>query len=256
MKKVFFLLFTAVSSYAFSQTAVNFTCNDCSSMNHDLFTELDAGKVIVLCWVMPCGSCIAPAAMDANTAQSYGGSYPGRVKFYLVDDNANTTCTSLASWANTNGIFPDASFSNLAISMYDYGGPGMPKTVVLGGASHQVFYNINGAVDPHDLQLAIEAALAATGVSENNASVSGIAVFPNPVKNAPVTLDYMLTENSLVTIDIFNLFGEKVRAFTPGNQVEGEHKTTLDLASLSNGVYFIRIGTAETSSTIRFIVAE
>lgn len=256
MKKIFFLLFFAASPFAFSQTAVNFSCNDCSSVNHDLFTELDAGKVIVLCWVMPCGSCIAPAALDANTAQSYGSSYPGRVKFYLVDDNANTTCTSLNSWANTNGIFPDAAFSNLAISMYDYGGPGMPKTVVLGGSSHQVFYNINGAVDSHDLQLAIEAALAATGVSENNVFVSGIGLFPNPVKDSPATLDYTLTENSAVTIDIFNLFGEKVKSFSRGTEMAGQHKTTLDLSSLANGVYFIRVGTAETSSTIRFIVAE
>ena len=255
MKKAFLLLFTTISSFAFSQTAVNFTVNDCNSMNHDLFSELDAGKVIVLCWVMPCGSCIATAAMDANTAQSYNSTYPGRVKFYLVDDNANTTCSSLTSWASTNGIVPDATFSNSAISMYDYGGPGMPKTVVLGGASHTVFYNANGAVNSHDLQLAIEAGLA-TGVSENNGPVSAISIFPNPVKNSPATLDYTLAENSNVTIDIFNLFGEKVRSFTPGNQVAGEHKSTLDLASLSNGVYFIRIGTAKSSSTIRFVVAE
>lgn len=39
---------------AFGQTtATDFTVNDCGGTSHNLFTELDAGKVIVLCWPMP-----------------------------------------------------------------------------------------------------------------------------------------------------------------------------------------------------------
>ena len=38
---------------AFGQTAVNFTGNDCAGTSHTLFTELDAGKVIVVTFVMP-----------------------------------------------------------------------------------------------------------------------------------------------------------------------------------------------------------
>jgi hypothetical protein len=256
MKKAFLILFTAFASFANAQTATNFTVDDCNNVNHDLFTELDAGKVVVLCWVMPCGSCIATAATDANIAQSYAGTYPGRVKFYLTDDSGNTPCSSLTSWASTNGIVPDASFSNGAISMYDYGGPGMPKTVVLGGTSHQVFYMIDGAVDNHDLQVAINSALAATGVNENNSPVSGVSLFPNPVKNSPVTLSYSLSENNAVTISVFNVFGEKVKSFSEGNEAAGKHEVNLDLSALSNGIYFIRTEAGESSSVLKFIVAE
>src|SRR6185436_4860235 len=114
---------------------------------HDLFAELDAGKVIVICWVMPCPACVNPALTTHNIVQTYQSTNPYKVIMYLVDDFANTTCTSLETWQNNTGV-PDATpFSNSAINMNDYGGPGMPKIVVIGGPNHTVFYNTDYTVD-------------------------------------------------------------------------------------------------------------
>ena len=60
MKKT---LLTAISGLftilGFAQTtATDFTANDCGGTSHTLFTELNAGNVIVITWVMPCSSCI------------------------------------------------------------------------------------------------------------------------------------------------------------------------------------------------------
>lgn len=45
------ILFSAV---IFSQTiATDFSVDDCSGNFVNLFTELDAGKVVVIAWVMP-----------------------------------------------------------------------------------------------------------------------------------------------------------------------------------------------------------
>src|ERR1043166_358895 len=112
MKKIFTLLFSGASLLSMAQTATNFTANDCASTNHMLFTELDAGKVIVICWVMPCGNCITSASTDETTVQSFASSNPGRVKFYIVDDSGNSSCSTLTSWESTNGITADATFSN------------------------------------------------------------------------------------------------------------------------------------------------
>src|SRR3990170_3524731 len=81
-----------------AQTATNFNCNDCNAVNHDLFTELNSGKVIVLCWVMPCGACSAPAQSAHNIVQSYSVSNPGQVLFYLCDDFGTTSCPTMNSW--------------------------------------------------------------------------------------------------------------------------------------------------------------
>lgn len=257
MKKGLLLLFTAISSFAMNaQTATNFNCNDCSGVNHDLFTELDAGKVIVLCWVMPCSACVTPSLNSISTVQGFASTDPGRVKFYLIDDSGNTNCTALDSWANNNGIVPDASFSNSSISMTDYGVNGMPKIVVIGGSSHTVFFNQNNTFDYHDLQIAIQDGLAATGIAEHNSVFSGINLSPNPAKRGATVLSYTLTASTPVAIDIYNTAGEKVKSVSVKNETTGKHEIALDLSGLSNGVYFISLAAGESSKTVRFIIAE
>jgi hypothetical protein len=258
MKKGLLLIFAVISSLAMNaQTATNFNCNDCSGNNHDLFTELDAGKVIIMCWVMPCGACIAPASNCATIAQSYVTSHPGRVKYYLIDDSGNTTCTTLDSWANNNAIVADANFSNSMISMTDYGVNGMPKIVVLGGGSaHTVFFNENNTFDYHELQGSVDDALAATGIADHNPTLSAISLFPNPARQGATVLNYTLTENADVTIDIYNTFGAKVKSVAVGNESTGKHEIALDLSAFSNGVYFISLVAGEASQAIKFIVAE
>ncbi|CAN5850717.1 hypothetical protein BH11BAC7_BH11BAC7_32630 [soil metagenome] len=258
MKKSLLLIFTALASFAINaQTATNFNCNDCNNVNHDLFAELNAGKVIVICWVMPCSACIAPSLNCATMAQSYASSNPGQVKFYLCDDSGNTTCTTLDSWANTNGITADANFSSSTIRMNDYGAAGMPKIVVLGGgASHTVFYNANNTFDYHQLQGSVDNALAATGITTINNKFSAVNLFPNPACGGSAVLNYSLAENADVTIHVYNTIGEKMNAVTFENEATGKHEATLDLSAFSKGVYFIRLIAGESSQVIKFIVTE
>src|ERR1035437_81122 len=128
MKKIVLIALIGIITQAgIAQTAVNFSCKDCSNNSHDLFNELKAGKVVVITWVMPCGQCIGVASTVASTVS--GLSNPN-VVFYLVDDYANTTCSTLNGWASTNSITTNANFSNAAIKMSDYGTDAMQKTVV------------------------------------------------------------------------------------------------------------------------------
>ena len=166
------LILAGVTSVSVAQTAVNFTCNDCAATSHDLYTELNAGKVIVLCWVMPCGACTGPALTTYNVVQSYQANNPNTVFMYLCDDYGNTTCASLNSWANNIGVTNTIRFSNSAIDMMDYGSTGMPKIVVVGGSNHTVYYNSNNTVDATNLQNAINSALLATGINEPGSSIS------------------------------------------------------------------------------------
>lgn len=254
-KPVLVLAALFIASFANAQTATNFNCNDCAATNHDLFSELDAGKVVVITWVMPCGACITPAATASATVAGYAASDPGRVKFYLVDDYGNTSCNSLSSWASTNSITADAMFSNSAISMSDYGTDGMPKTVVIGGTSHTVFYNQNGTVNAGNIQTAINSALA-TGITENTTAFTSVNLFPNPVTGTSTTLSYVLKTNSNVTIDIYNTLGAKIKTVFVENQMSGKQETPIDMSTFGNGVYFIRLQAGESVQTTKFIVAD
>ena len=141
---VLMLSFSAV----FAQTtATDFTATDCGGKTYNLFDELDTGNVIVICWVMPCGSCGAYAAYASNAVQAFATSHPGRVKYYLADDYGNSTCTYLNGWAMNYGLQTDARFSTNLISMSHYGTDGMPKVVVLGKSDYKIYYNKNDNKD-------------------------------------------------------------------------------------------------------------
>src|ERR1041385_2523437 len=153
-KQLLTIALLAASLVGIAQTAVNFTCNDCNVTSHDLFAELDAGKVIVLCWVMPCGNCIAPSVTTHSVVSSYQSSNPNTVYMYLCDDYANSSCATLNSFKSSNGLMNAITFSDASINMADYGSTGMPKIVVVGGPNHTVFYNANNTVNSANLQSA------------------------------------------------------------------------------------------------------
>lgn len=190
MKKLIFtsmiaLMFVATISKA--QTATDFTAIDCNSMSHNLYTELNAGKVVVISWVMPCSACVGGATAASTAVQSFATSHPGMVVQYLVDDAGNTTCSSLSSWATTNGLdlTKMTTFGNspVTIDEANFGGSGMPHVVVI-GPNKMIYYNqFNGASNNATaITAAINSALTPAGIDDK--SLESFAVYPNPTSNA------------------------------------------------------------------------
>lgn len=252
------LLLPAIGLFTLSahaQTATNFNCADCSGTQHDLFTELDAGKVIVIDWVMPCGTCIGPTLTTYNVVQSFQASHPDRVHMYLVDDYANTSCAALNGWKNANGFTNTTTFSNAAINMSHYGPVGMPKVVVLGGPDHLVYYKANNAVNANNLQLAIQEALAATNAIGESPLI-GLApvISPNPA-DGHATLAFTLAGAAAVGIQVQDLAGRSVQQPFNGMLPQGPHRLDLSTASLPDGIYLLRISTGGAATTLRFNVA-
>lgn len=238
-------------SFGFAQTATNWTVNDCAGNPHTLFTELDAGKVVVLTWVMPCGACITPAVTASNTVT---GMANPNVVYYLCDDYANSSCNTLSNWASSNSITANALFSNNAIDMTDYGSTGMPKTIVLGGSSHTVFYNVSGAVSQSALTTAINNALnAAIGITETNKSKMELSVFPNPAATN-TKINYTLAAAAEVTIEVTNMLGAKVSSVSLGKQAAGKQSYDLNLATLPAGSYFVKLNAGETTEIVKITV--
>lgn len=244
------VLFSTISP---AQTATNFTCNDCAGASHDLFTELDAGKVIVLAWVMPCGACAGPATTAYNTVQGFQSSHPNRVFLYLVDDYANTTCSALNSWANGLGILQNSwslRFSNPAIDMLDYGSTGMPKIVVVGGTGHNVYYNTNNTVNQTNLQNAISAALSSTGFEETENPMQ-VSIFPNPASN-DLHVKFTTTGPGEITISLYDLQGKLISTLLDGFRPAGKHESSFNILEHPEGSYLLKItdGTTEQSKML------
>lgn len=255
MKKI---LLTAVSglalTFGFAQTATNFTCNDCAGTNHDLFTELNAGKVIVISFIMPCGSCIAPSKAADNAVASFQSSNPGQVLFYASDDQGTNTCSSFNSWLSTNAITPDATITNPALKVTPYGTGTMNRVVVLGGSSHTVYYNAGSGVTQTNVQNAITTALNALTAVAEIGNISSYNVFPNPAASS-TSISYTLEASADVTIDIYNMIGETQKTISLTNQASGQHQLDVDCSKLNSGYYFVRINSGKLEKTILLSVA-
>lgn len=260
MNKLFFKLvfpftFLIVSPHYLSAqtTAVNFTVNDCDGVNHDLFATLDAGKVVVIVWVMPCAGCI-PDAVDAyNAVESFSLSQPGKVLYYLVDDYANSSCSFVRGWGNTNGIINATVFSDSAISMSDYGIDGMPKVIVLGGPDHSVFYNENNAdITQTGVENAINAALDVAGTIEEE-KTSILKVYPNPVKDL-LTIRLMNDVEDNQTFYLYDSSGKEIKSFSYINVGDGKNEIQFNLTELRSGSYYLSFEHSQTIEHVKIVV--
>jgi hypothetical protein len=240
-----------------AQTAVNFNCRDCDDLTHDLFTELDTGSVIVLCWVMPCSGCVPTSLTTYNVVESFKEQSPRKVFMYLCDDFADTPCSSLKSWANSNALNNSIKFSNNSIKMSDYGGTGMPKVVVLGSSDHKVYYNANDVVNPTDLQTAIQTAIneSSIGMPSLGSGMNNMQLFPNPAKLSTV-LSINSEKKMEVEISAYNLPGLCVKQIFNGELQPGENKIEINSSLWCPGIYFINIRNKQFSKNIKLIVSQ
>jgi hypothetical protein len=64
--------------------------------------------------------------------------------------------------------------------------------------------------------------------------------YPNPF-NQETTLVYLLNKQSAVVLEVFNVFGEKVRTLVNTTEQEGIHQVLFDAKNLAAGVYYYQL---------------
>ena len=238
--------------------ATNFNCNDCAGNNHDLFTELNSNKVVILTWVMPCTTCSLAGVMAQEAKESFSVSNPGQVFHYIADDYGNSNCTSLSNWCNSNGLASrDAVFSNSIISMSDYGLDGMPKIVIVGGPSHKVYYNENNnpSFNKQNMINAISTALGemAASVQTNELNISNLKFYPNPSQEM-LELNFETQKNQELKISVYNILGKVVKTENHKTS-KGNVRIKMNTQDLNDGAYFVQIESENNKVQFKIIVA-
>jgi hypothetical protein len=259
MKKIITITSILLAAFANTNaqtTATNWTAQDCNSNNHTLFTDLNAGKVVVMVWVMPCGSCVNGATAAFNAAQSFATAYPGKVVYYLSDDLGDATCTDLNSWITTNSIGDISKmsvFSNVGntIKESDLGGSGMPHVAVIGGgAQHKVYFNkMNSATnDQAGITTAIASAIAGTSVQNVTTQIQ-FSISPNPAKET-MTVTYA---NRIKKITVLSITGQVIKEET---YAEAKMNPVFNLSGMVNGVYSVKVTDVTGQTGVQKIVKE
>ncbi len=254
MKKTLLLVSLIISSFltSFAQTAPDFTANDCNGNSHNLYSELGQGKVIVLSWVMPCGACVGPALTAYNVVQSFANP---DVLYYLIDDYGNSTCATISGWAANSGIgLNRTTFSSASIIQTNYGGVGMPHIVVVGPNGTIYFNGLNAAAgNSTAIQNAINDALTATGISDNNSNAFSVSVSPNPTAES-LMLNYTLEQPASISFEVKNELGENVATYTLDNISAGKHEFQFDIHNYANGNYFVLFNAEQNVKVVKFAV--
>lgn len=248
---VFTLLFSGLGNKSFSQSnAPAIVTTNCDGDTFDLYDKLNSGKIIVIGWVMPCGSCTAAMLSVHNAVVNFAVSHPNTVELWVADDIADTPCATLKVWTQNNGINYASIFSTTDLDMMDFGSIGMPKAVVIGCSDGTVFYNVDYNPDGAGVTAAINTILnggCAVSTNDKPNETINLIVYPNP-GNGKVTLS--LTgdlKNETFQTSIYSVTGELVYSdeWIPSDK----NNLEMDLSFLSPSVYLIRL--SDTKGTTR-----
>lgn len=113
-----------------------------------------------------------------------------------------------------------------------------PFTVIPGGGNYGAEeWRLDGGFEPDDIP--------------NRFALIGN--HPNPF-NAVTAITYELPEAAEVSLDVYNLLGQKVIKLVDGVEDAGAHRVQWDAASYSSGIYFYKLSVGEKVFTRRMTV--
>jgi hypothetical protein len=97
--------------------------------------------------------------------------------------------------------------------------------------------------------------LVTTGIgTDNNSLVNGYSLlqnYPNPF-NPSTRISYNIPFESNVTLDVFNITGERISQLVNKEQPAGNYSVDFGSSKLSSGVYFYRISAANKTTGKNF----
>jgi hypothetical protein len=77
-----------------------------------------------------------------------------------------------------------------------------------------------------------------------------VSAYPNPF-NARTTISYSLRHAGELTIDIYNIIGQRVARLEAGEKQAGLHKAVWDAEGMPSGIYFAMLLLGEKAETVR-----
>lgn len=90
------------------------------------------------------------------------------------------------------------------------------------------------------------------GIGEFDAYIGSTLVYPNPITNNQVTVEYELKSDEMVSIELLDLLGKLITQIQPSiHQKAGSYQKTLVLPELSAGNYLMKLNTEKGSVTVR-----
>ena len=94
----------------------------------------------------------------------------------------------------------------------------------------------------------------ATGTDDIANNISNIGLFPNPVSGGTVTIQYNLSGQGNVRLEVVNILGNKMIVQELGNKTAGSNSETINVNQLPQGFYISRIISGNEEQVARLII--
>ena len=164
---------------------------------------------------------------------------------------------------NSTGIFISGEYAYVCeysgvIQVLDIADPTNLTFLAIGNANGPAFgiYAVDDYIYSVDWYSFIIFHFSTTNIEKDNSLIINLSAFqnfPNPF-NAQTSIQYSLSEPSIVAIEIYDLLGRKVETFYEGEQEAGDHSMIWNAKSQSSGVFFYRIQAGDYSKTGKMVL--
>ena len=267
MKKLLTLITLSIISFSSNAqvgaVAPNFTQADINGTTHDLYTYLNAGKVVIVVmsatWCGPCWSFhTAHYLKDLYTEFGPGGTNQAVILFY--EDDVATTLGDLngltggtqGDWV-TGSPYPIINATQTLPSQY---GAGYPTVSVICPSDKKIKSNLAALGNLNAMRTVVQNAISTCSPnmvedkSINNFDDASIS--PNPIADI-AKIQFNMKSTQSATARLFNAMGQII-SVTNHNLLSGSNTIEVDLSGYSEGTYFVQMSTKDAKSKMLPIV--
>ncbi|MCX8057323.1 MAG: choice-of-anchor J domain-containing protein [Ignavibacteria bacterium] len=135
--------------------------------------------------------------------------------------------------------------------------PNHPVDTTINGQWAVWAYDVNGdslrSQSVYTIRLRL---IKTTGVEDNNITPDRFVLhqnYPNPF-NPSTLIKFGLPEDAYVTLEVYNVVGEKVATLVAENLRKGNHEVVFDASGLQSGVYFYKINAGKFSAVKKMLL--
>lgn len=155
-----------------------------------------------------------------------------------------TTCTQ---YTTDNSGLPEKYVNDLALDT-------LGNIWVLTQGRGAAIFNPDGVAGYDCIDQSLQSCSFTTGIASNASASASLAAtaFPNPFSSA-TTIEFTLPLAEDITISIYDVTGRMVTTVSPVNLTAGKNKITVDLSTVNNGIYFLKIQSNENLQTVKLI---
>jgi PKD repeat protein len=232
------------------------------------FNDYSAPNITSWQWTFEGGSPATSTAQNPSVTFANAGAYDVSL---TVSNGTNSNTFTRADYINVLGA-PQINFASIPdMCTYwpaqeltqatptggEYSGPGVvdgwfyPETAGVG--THTITYTYQDEIGCENSSTQPVYVDNCTGITE--LSGKGIQVYPNPLTENS-TLSFYLSNPETVNISVFNNLGMEVIKIANQQLQSGIQNINLNVTSLENGIYFIRIQAGSDIQTKKVTVVK